>query len=115
MYVSEAVETEITTGVSLRHRKRMTERFLKGPISMRDISVASRMNGKTLAVFLALVHRRDLTGKDELTLPASLLSDLGVSRDTKAKCLRDLEAAGLIEVSRAAGKSARIKLRRSAS
>jgi DNA-binding transcriptional ArsR family regulator len=53
-----------------------------------------------------------LTSKPIVTLPAKLLSELGVSRDAKARGLKALEQAGLVHVSRSKGKAARIELRK---
>jgi hypothetical protein len=69
--------------------------------------------GQALALFLAIHHQTALTGKPIVTLPARLLTDLGVNRDAKARGLRALEQAGLVYVSRSKGKAARIELRKS--
>jgi DNA-binding transcriptional regulator YhcF (GntR family) len=77
---------------------------------MREISAAARLRGQALALFLAVHHQTALTGKPVVTLPAKLLTDLGVNRDAKARGLRALEQAGLVYVSRSKGKAARIQL-----
>ena len=105
-------ETEVQTDLLRRSKKRWHERFLKGPIAMREIAVAACLPGKALAVFLAIHHQTALTGKPIITLPAKLLRELGVSRDAKARGLKALEQAGLVHVSRSKGKAARIELRK---
>jgi DNA-binding transcriptional ArsR family regulator len=103
-------EIEIETGALRRARSRRRERFLKGPILMRHIGVANRLSGQALALFLAIRHRMDLTGKPVVTLPRSLLDELGVSKDAKSRGLRVLEGAGLIVVDRSKGKATRAGL-----
>ncbi|QGY03622.1 hypothetical protein MMSR116_18300 [Methylobacterium mesophilicum SR1.6/6] len=89
-------------------------RFLKGPIPLESLAVASRLPGKALAVYIALRHRCDLEGKNTVSLPAALLRSFGVDRDSKARALRVLENAGLIQVERTPGRAARITLTLSA-
>jgi DNA-binding transcriptional ArsR family regulator len=105
-------ETEVQTDLLRRSQKRWCERFLKGPILMREIAVAACLPGQALALFLAIHHRTALTSKPIVTLPAKLLMELGVSRDAKARGLKALEQAGLVYVSRSKGKAARIELRK---
>jgi hypothetical protein len=52
--------------------------------------------------------------KPMVTLPRSLLDELGVSTDAKSRGLRLLEDAGLIVVDRSRGRAARIGLAASA-
>jgi DNA-binding MarR family transcriptional regulator len=105
-------QTEVQTDFLRRSQKRWRERFLKGPIAMREIAAAARLPGQALALFLAIHHQAALTGKAIVTLPAKLLSELGVSRDAKARGLKTLEQAGLVYVSRLRGTAARIELRK---
>ena len=77
-------EVEVETTVS-RTRSRPTARFLKGPVSLVSLAVAARLPGKALAVYLAIVHRRDLTHEPTVTLPSTLLREFGVDRDSKAR------------------------------
>lgn len=103
-------DTEVVTDVLRAAQARRAERFLKGPILMREIATAARLPGAALALFLAARHRADLTRKSTVTLPYDLLNQLGLSRDAKARGLRQLEAAGLVRVERVAGRSARVAL-----
>jgi len=105
--------TEIETGLTRRTKTRRSGRFLKGPIPLPDIATASRLPGKSLALFLAVHHQIALTGNPSsiIKLPAKLLCDLGISRSTKARCLKLLERAGLIAVTRVKGRAVRIQLR----
>jgi hypothetical protein len=103
---------EVQTNLVRQSKTRKAGRFLKGPISMPDIAVASRLPGKALALFLAVHHQSALTGKPSVTLPARLLADLGISRDAKARGLKHLEQAGLVTVQRSRGRAARVQLKK---
>ncbi len=104
-------ETEVSTNLARQSNIRQQERFLKGPIPLRDIAAAARLPGQALALYLAVHHRTALTGKDSVTLPAALLADLGISRNAKARGLKHLEQSGLITVARSIGRAARVQLK----
>jgi hypothetical protein len=106
MIKSTIKETEIETKVGQRKALRMQERFLKGPIPMRHIARAAKLPGQALSVYLALHHQTALTRRQWVTVPRGLLTQLGVSRDAKARALQQLEAAVLVRVARAKGKAA---------
>lgn len=106
----EIDEVEVFLPTDARLRSRTTAPFLKGPIPLSAVALAARLPGKALAVFVAIHHRAALTGKETVTLPKSLLQDLGVSRDAKARCLRMLEHASLVSVARNKGKAATVTL-----
>jgi DNA-binding MarR family transcriptional regulator len=108
--IDDIPAVEIETAALRQARQRRAGRFLKGPILMSDIAVAAKLPGKALAVYLAIRHRIDLTRSAAVKLPASLMRELGVSKDSKARALRQLEAAGLITVRRSKGKPAIITL-----
>ena len=77
---------------------------------MPAISQASRLGGRALAVYLAIHHQTALTGHAVVTLPRGLLESLGVDKDAKARALRLLEAAAVITIDQAKGRTARISL-----
>ena len=108
MIKSKITETEIETKAGQRKAQRMQERFLKGPIPMRHIARAAKLPGQALSVYLALQHQTALTRRQCVTVPKGLLTQLGVSRDAKARALQQLEAAVLVRVVRAKGKAARV-------
>src|ERR1700736_5108587 len=83
----EIKETEVQTRFARHGKIRRGERFLKGPIPLREIAAAARIPGKSLALFLLVHHQTTLTGKPIITLPAKLLGDLGISRGAKARGL----------------------------
>lgn len=103
-------EREIETEVSRGFKGRRKGRFLKGPIPMPLISTAAKRPGQSLALYLAIHHQTALTGKQLVTLPSSLLIEMGINKDAKARGLRQLENAGLIRVERVRGRSVRVSL-----
>jgi DNA-binding MarR family transcriptional regulator len=103
--VAEIPAVEVETAALLQARQCRAGRFLKGPILMRDIAVAAKLPGKALAVLIAARHRIDMTRSAAVRLPARLMFELGVSKDAKARALRQLETAGLVTVERKQGRS----------
>lgn|SRR5450631_762800 len=104
------LEKEIETEVSRQSKVRHKGRFLKGPIPMHLIARAAKLPGQALALYLAVHHQTALTGKALVTLPSALLTELGISRDAKARGLRHLEQASLIRIERSCGRSVRVGL-----
>lgn len=104
------IEMEIETDVSRQSKVRHKGRFLKGPIPMHLIAKAAKLPGQALALYLAVHHQTSLTGKALVTLPSALLTELGISRDAKARGLRYLQQACLIEIERSSGRSVRVGL-----
>jgi DNA-binding MarR family transcriptional regulator len=103
-------EVEVETALVRRSKIKQGERFLKGPIPLKDIAAASRLPGQALAIFLAIHHQTALTGRPSVTLPVSLLAHLGISRSGKSRGLKALERSGLITVVRSKGRSAKVLL-----
>jgi hypothetical protein len=99
-------ETEVETSLVCRSKPRRSDRFLKGPIPLTEIATAAQLPGKALALFLAIRHRIDLTRDASVTLPSGLLAQFWISRDAKARGLKQLEQAGLIRVTRSSGRAA---------
>lgn len=102
------VETEIDTGVG--KPRRLQERFLKGPIPLRLIARAAKLPGGCLGVYLAVHHRTALTKTPKVTLPKELLTQFGISRDSKARALKQLDKAGLVMLENQKGRAARVML-----
>jgi hypothetical protein len=99
-------EIEVTAQIPRR-----SQRFLKGPIPWPALSLAARLPGKALSVYLAVHHRTVVTANATVTLPSGLLSELGIGRDAKSRALHALEEAGLVAVERGNGRAARITLK----
>jgi hypothetical protein len=101
---------EVETTTSLVHQEKMTKRFLRGPIPLIDLALAKKIGGYALTVLVLIHHRVALTKSPSVTLPARLLAEFGISRDTKARALHALQEASLIAVDRHPGKTARVTL-----
>lgn len=85
-------------------------RFLKGPIPWDWLTKAASLPGKTLHVALELWRESGCKKSPNINVSPSGLRKLGVSRETGYHCLNRLEAAGLIEVERRRGRSARVTI-----
>jgi DNA-binding transcriptional ArsR family regulator len=103
-------EIEVETSVSRQKASRMPGRFLKGPIPMTDLWKAAKLPGHALALYLAILHQIDISGRAEVTVPSHLLRQFGIDKDAKSRALSRLSAANLICVLQQRGKSARISL-----
>jgi hypothetical protein len=103
-------ECEVLTPTLQRLRRRSRGHFLRGPIPIHMIATAGRLPGRALLVFLAIHYRVTVTGKRSISLPPALLAEFGFDKDVKSRGLRELEQAGLIEVKRAKGRTARVAL-----
>jgi len=101
---------EVETEALKRSRSRHQGRFLRGP-PLRQIGTAAHLPGQALALLLAVHHQIALTGKRTVTLPRSLMTELGINKDAKARGLRALEGAGLIVIEREAGRTVRAGLK----
>jgi hypothetical protein len=110
-FQDEIKATEVETGLTKRAKNCRARRFLKGPIPLPDIAAAARLPGKCLALFLAVHHQIALSGESTIKVLPRLLGDFGISRSAKARCLKLLEQAGLITVTRLKGGAARIELK----
>jgi hypothetical protein len=111
----EIAVIEVETEALRARRQRQVGRFLKGPISLSHIALAARLPGAALPVYLAIHHRIALTRAPTVSLPKSLLRELGVAKDAKARALHQLESAGLIHVERRHGRPAVVTLNTPAS
>jgi hypothetical protein len=102
---------EVETETMRRLKESRAQHYLRGPIWMDDIRTAIKLGGSCLALLLLIHFRRAVTNQDEVTLPNSSLSELGIERDAKRRGLERLEKAKLITVERTSGHSVMIKLR----
>lgn len=96
-------ETEIQTSASRLHAERAKQRFLKGPIPLSDLTIAARLPGRALALYIAILHQADLTRSSRVKLPRALLDNFSIDKDAKSRALKVLEQAGLISVQQRPG------------
>ena len=81
--------------------RRIEGEFLKGPIPLNWLSVASKLSGKaSLAVGLAIWFEAGRKCNNEVRLTTAILKRFGVNRKAKYRGLESLEDAGLIRVRR---------------
>jgi hypothetical protein len=100
-------EREIDIGV---HRRPIEDFFLKGPIPFAELIPVGKMPGKTLLVWLLIVHRVTFSKSMWVTLPTYALEEWGISVDAKADALKRLEQAGKIAVKRPKGGYLKVRL-----
>ncbi len=96
---------EVPTAASIRRDGLYLKRTPLHPLQK-----AASLPGKALAVYIAIRHRRDVTGKPTVALSNPFLATWGVDKDSKARALRELEAAGMARVDRTPGRNARVTL-----
>jgi hypothetical protein len=86
-------------------RARYPGRFLRGPIPWGWLARASELPGSALIVGLALWRLAGVTRVHTVTLTGKALKPLELSRQTRARALEALEAAGLVTVCREQGRA----------
>jgi hypothetical protein len=80
---------------------RIKGEFLKGPIPLPWLAVASKLPGKApLAVALAVWFEAGRRKSKEVRLTTAILKRFNVNRNAKSTALKSLETAGLIRVCR---------------
>jgi len=83
--------------------KPLKQLFLRGPIPLNWLSMASALPGKTLNLAIGLWWLKGMSNNNEFKLTKKALEVLNVSRDASYDALKRLEAAGLIKVRRSKG------------
>ncbi len=90
--------------------QRINGEFLKGPIPLDWLSVASSLPGKALAVALAIWFEAGRRRSSEVTLTTAILARFGVGRKAKYRALQKLERARLISVMRVPRKNPLVRI-----
>jgi hypothetical protein len=91
-------------------RLRPGEKFLRGPIPWKWLSIAARLPGKALEVGLVIWLLAGIKNSNTIDLSRVPLNSLGVSRQAGYRGLKVLESAGLIAAERHAGRKTRVTL-----
>jgi len=81
------------------------ERFLKGPIPLKWLSLAAKQPGKALHVSIVLWHMAGMKRSRTIALSNGQLSEFGISRRAKYDNLKVLNKVGLISVKQLPGRS----------
>ena len=80
------------------------ERFLKGPIPLNWLTIASKLPGKALHVALVIWYLGSLTKNRTIKLSIKECSKFGVKRNAVYRALTALESAKLVSVKRKLGR-----------
>ena len=86
-------------------RHRPGSEFLCGPIPLAWLCRATLLPGKALAIGLALWFKAGATKNRTVKLTGALADRFNVGRKASARCLKALEAAGLVTVARHVGRA----------
>lgn len=86
-------------------RKRITGRFLRGPIPLEWLMKAGQQSGQALHVAIAIWFLTGVKNTNSVQLSNKLLSEFGVNRYSKRRALKQLANAKLISVEQGRGKS----------
>ncbi len=102
---------EVETEYARRLKASRAQHYLQSSIRIDDIRDAARLGGSCLALLLLIHFRRDVTGKEAVTLPSGFLGEFGIDKSAKLRGLRRLEGAKLVNVKHAVGHTAVVELR----
>ena len=86
-------------------RQRSSRPFLKGPIPLDWLTRAAALPGKVMQVAAAIWYRAGMQGQSGISVTNKLAAQFAVDRHAKRRALIALELAGLISVTRKAGRS----------
>ena len=90
--------------------KRITKKFLKGPILLDWLKGAARLPGRTLQVGVILHYLSGVMRSTEVKFSYLLAEEFGVKRHAAYRALKALENEGLIKVQRGVGKCPIVQL-----
>jgi hypothetical protein len=84
--------------------------FIRGPIPLPWVECAAKLPGKALALGFGLWWLHGMNKGGEVKLTKRLLESFNISRDAAADGLNRLEQSGLVQVKRAPGKRATVRI-----
>lgn len=84
-------------------RHRTGEKFLKGPIPLKWLTLAATLPGKALHLAVALWFQAGVEGSATIRLNLSRLQDFGVERSAGSRALEILSSRRLVTVTRRPG------------
>lgn len=101
----ESATSKEKAAVEKASRKRITGRFLRGPIPLEWLMKASQQSGQALHVAIAIWFLTGVKNTNSVQLSNKLLNEFGVNRYSKRRALKQLANAKLISVEQGRGKS----------
>ena len=106
----EAEFQRVVAATKTAGRKKRGQRLVGFPFAFLA-DVCRSTEGRAPLVVAMLIYRRTcVCNSRTVTLPGVELTELGVDRSMKRKALAQLEAAGLVRVERASGRTAKVTL-----
>jgi hypothetical protein len=102
VWAAQGITGQYRIDIGLRRRPQ-EEFFLKGPVPLSVLLPVGKMPGKTLIVYLLIVHRVTVMRENWVTLPTYILKEWGISRDARTDALKRLEQTKLIATRRRQG------------
>jgi hypothetical protein len=97
------------TPIPVRNTKKAPDAFVKLPLWFAR-EAAKATNTRKALVWIWLVRLAFENRSLEFPVPNARLAKFGVSKHTKLRALREMEAAGLIRVTWSPGKTTRVTL-----
>jgi len=97
--------------VAIPRKQKRKWQFLKGPIPLWWLEQASQLEGKAVLVCALLWYRWGLSKKKyPVTISGDLMQRFNISRQAVSRCLKQMEASGLIKITRHDGKAHKIEI-----
>ncbi len=100
---------KLTSGL---RRRPAGDFFVKGPIFLSDLIPVGALGGKTVLVWLLILHRATFSKSTWVTLPTYIHKEWKISVDAKVDALKRLEQIGMITVRRPGGGYLKVRLNR---
>ena len=110
---SPPMTTEVTTATAkpAKTRRVTYDRYLKGPVPWDWLLAAANCGGSALVVGLVVWREHGMNPDLPAVISSTKTGEFCVDRKTIYRALVALENAGLIEVTRAHGRAARVRVK----
>jgi len=108
--VRRLVYCQISKGYTQEKQQPIKKLFVKGPIPLDWLTEVTLLPGKCLNVAMAIQWLSGMSGGMPVKLTKRAETSFNVSRDTSRECLKRLESAGLIQLTRSPGKRTLIQI-----
>lgn len=105
---SHAIQSSDT--LNAKQSRRVSGKFIRGPIPLDWVIKAGRLKGKALQVGMILWFESGCAGSRTVPLRQSLARRFGCHHDTIIRAVRELEKAGLITVDNIPGRCLSVTL-----